>query len=180
MAAGKRTTYRRQSPTENRYGQFYVYGSVVHQPKVLPNQEKQAVEVRPKKRASSQVKKNRRRALDMSPVYTGFLTMAAICAVIICVVYLQLQAELVQRSENITALQSELADLTEANDTAYNAATDSVNLQEIREKAMNELGMVYAEDGHVVEYNSPTSDYVKQYSDIPSDGVLAKSKGVSK
>ena len=130
MAAGKRTTYRRQSHTENRYGQFYVYGNVVHQPKVLPNQEKQAVEVRPKKRASSQVKKNRRRALDMSPVYTGFLTMAAICAVIICVVYLQLQAELVQRSENITALQSELADLTEANDTAYNAATDSVNLQE--------------------------------------------------
>ena len=105
MAAGKRTTYRRQSNTGNRSGQFYVYGNVAHQPKVLPNQEKQAVEVRPKKRTSSQVKKNRRRALDMSPIYTGFLTVAAVCAVFICVVYLQLQSELVQRSENITALR---------------------------------------------------------------------------
>ena len=50
---------------------------------------------------------------------------------------------------------------TEANDTAYNAAADSVNLQEIRDKAMNELGMVYAANGNVVEYDSPTSDYVK-------------------
>ena len=84
------------------------------------------------------------------------------------------------RSENITALQEELSDLTEANDTAYNAAADSVNLQEIRDKAMNELGMVYAANGNVVEYDSPTSDYVKQYNEIPSDGILAKSKDVSK
>lgn len=116
----------------------------------------------------------------MSPIYTGFLTVAAVCAVFICVVYLQLQSELVQRSENITALQEELSDLTEANDTAYNAAVDSVNLQEIRDKAMNELGMVYAANGNVVEYDSPTSDYVKQYNEIPSDGILAKSKDVSK
>ena len=75
-------------------------------------------------------------------------------------------------------MQQELADLTEANDTAYNAATDSVNLEEVRSKAMNELGMVYAAQGTVIEYDSPTSDYVKQYSDIPKDGVLAQSKNV--
>ena len=84
------------------------------------------------------------------------------------------------RSENITALQQELTDLTEANDTAYNAATDSVNLEEVRSKAMNELGMVYAAQGTVIEYDSPTSDYVKQYSDIPKDGVLAQSKNVKR
>ena len=180
MAAGKRTTYRRQSNTGNRSGQFYVYGNVAHQPKVLPNQEKQAVEVRPKKRTSSQVKKNRRRALDMSPIYTGFLTVAAVCAVFhlcrISAAPVRTRAEV----RNITALQEELSDLTEANDTAYNAAVDSVNLQEIRDKAMNELGMVYAANGNVVEYDSPTSDYVKQYNEIPSDGILAKSKDVSK
>ena len=157
---------------------FYVYGSAVPKQEALPERRK---EERPVwKQTSSQVKKNRRRALDMSPIYTGFLTVAAVCAVFICVVYLQLQSELVQRSENITALQEELSDLTEANDTAYNAAADSVNLQEIRDKAMNELGMVYAANGNVVEYDSPTSDYVKQYNEIPSDGILAKSKDVSK
>ena len=112
----------------------------------------------------------------MSPAYTVFLAIAAACAVLICVAYLKLQSDMVSRSESISALQEELADLTEQNDTAYNAAEDSVNLEEIRDKAMNEMGMVYASQGNVVEYESPTSDYVKQYNDNPSDGVLAKSK----
>ncbi len=85
------------------------------------------------------------------------------------------------RGQKISRLfRKSCRDLTEANDTAYNAAVDSVNLQEIRDKAMNELGMVYAANGNVVEYDSPTSDYVKQYNEIPSDGILAKSKDVSK
>lgn len=112
--------------------------------------------------------------MNMSPAYAVFLVAAAVCAVFICVAYLKLQSDIVNRSENISALQEKLADLTDENDTAYNAAADSVNLEEIRSKAMNEMGMVYAAQGNVVEYESPTSDYVKQYNDIPSDGVLAE------
>ena len=41
-------------------------------------------------------------------------------------------------------LQEELANLNEANTTKYNAVMDSVNLEEVREKAMDDLGMVYA------------------------------------
>lgn len=173
MAVRRTGTHRNQLHTDKRYSQFYVYGNTVQQPEVLPKQKPNTNKVH-QKRASSQVKKNRKRAMDMNPVYMGFLTIAAICAVIVCVIYLQLQTNIVQRSENITALQQELSDLTEQNDTAYNAAVDSVNLQDIKEKAMNELGMVYAADGNVVEYDSPTSDYVKQYDEIPSDGVVAK------
>ena len=84
------------------------------------------------------------------------------------------------RSEHVTALQEELADLTEANDTRYNAAADSVDLKTVRDKAMNEMGMVYESEGTVVEYDSPASDYVKQYSDIPESGVLAKSSDASR
>ena len=52
---------------------------------------------------------------------------------------------------------------------------DSVNLEEIRDKAQNELGMVYASPEQIVEYDNPATDYVKQYEDIPEDGVLAQS-----
>ena len=93
---------------------------------------------------------------------------------------IRLQTEVVTRSAHVTSMQEELADLTEANDTAYNAAVDSVNLDTVREKAMNEMGMVYESQGNVVEYKSPTSDYVKQYEEIPKDGVLAQSRDVSK
>ena len=76
-------------------------------------------------------------------------------------------------------MQEQLADLTEANDTLYNSAADSVNLETVRDKAMNEMGMVYASQGTVIEYESPAGDYVKQYSDIPESGVLARSSNAS-
>ena len=82
------------------------------------------------------------------------------------------------RADQITALQQELTDLKESNDTAHQAAEDSVNLESVREKAMNEMGMVYESHGKVIHYQTPTSDYVKQYDNIPEDGVLAQSKDV--
>lgn len=178
MAASRQASRHRQTYSNSSYRQAYVYGNTVLKPEVLP---KRRPEERPKRpvRTSRQVKQNRKRAMSMRPAYAVFLVAAAVCAVFICVAYLRLQSDIVNRTEHISALQEELANLTEENDTAYAAATDSVNLEEIRSKAMNELGMVYASQGHVVEYKSPTSDYVKQYSDIPSDGVLAKSKDVN-
>ena len=71
--------------------------------------------------------------------------------------------------------QEELARLREENNTKYNAVMDSVNLDEIREKAQKELGMVYAAPEQVVGYPRPSADYVKQYENIPEDGVLAQS-----
>src|SRR5699024_11115811 len=112
------------------------------------------------KRTSRQVVRNRNRAMSISPAYAVFLTIAAVCAVLICVLYLNLQSDVVSRSEHVTALQEELANLTEANDTKYNAAADSVNLETVRDKAMNEMGMVYASEGTVIEYDSPAGDYV--------------------
>ncbi len=180
MAAGyriydQRTTERRR----NDYGQFYVYGNVVRQAEPLP---KRMPETRPEQRRqmSRQVAKNRHRAKSISPAYAVFLAAAAVCAVLVCMVYLSLQSEVVSRSENVTAMQEQLADLTEANDTAYNAAADSVNLVTVRDRAMNELGMVPEAEGSVVEYDSPAEEYVKQYSDIPESGVLAKSSDASK
>ena len=127
--------------------------------------------------------KNRHRAQRISPAYATFLIVAAVCAVFICVMYLRLQADVLNRADQITALQQELTDLKESNNTAHQEAEDSVNLETVREKAMNEMGMVYESQGNVVEYKvihyqSPTSDYVKQYDNIPEDGVLAQSKDV--
>ena len=72
-------------------------------------------------------------------------------------------------------LKEELADLKEENTTKYNAVVDSVNLDEIRERAINQLGMTYAAADQIVEYDNPASDYVKQYENIPENGVLAQS-----
>ena len=80
-----------------------------------------------------------------------------------------------QRSKRVTALQEKLADLKEENTTKYNAVVDSVNLDEVRERAINQLGMTYATPDQIVEYDNPAADYVKQYDNIPESGVLAQS-----
>lgn len=179
MAARRRISSTGQMrSTNSSHRQEYVYGNTVRQPEAVPERRQKE---QPKKtvRTSTRVRRNRRRALSMSPAYVIFQMIAAVCAVMICVAYLKIQSDMVDRSENVSALQEELTELTEQNDTAYNAAADSVNLEEIRSKAMNEMGMVYAAQGTVIEYNSPTGDYVRQYSDIPSDGILAKSRSIA-
>ena len=175
MAANYRTSkYRTTSLSERDKSGFYVYGNTVRQAETLPRKTKSPYSQQREqtKRTSSRVVKNRNRAMSISPAYAVFLTAAAVCAVLICVLYLNLQSEVVSRSE--------LADLTEANNTAYNSAADSVNLETVRDRAMNEMGMVYAAQGTIVEYDSPEGDYVKQYNDIPESGVLAKSSDVLK
>ncbi len=164
--AGRRRNGRMQSS-------MYVYGNVAAKPSYEPVRREDNPNVR--KGTSSQVKRNRRQALRMNPGYVMFLTFAAMLALIICVNYVKLQSRITRRSENITALQAELADLKEENNTRYNFVMDAVNLDEIRTKAQNELGMVYASEDQIVEYTSPLADYVKQYEDIPEDGVLAQS-----
>jgi len=178
MAAG--SNYRQQNRAHAQGSQFYVYGNTVSQAEAQPVRRQTSSRPAKTRRTSRQVRKNRNRAMKIGSTYARFFIIAAVCAVIVCVMYLRLQSEVVKHSENITSLQEELADLKEANDTAYNAAVDSVNLETVREKAMNELGMVYEDEGNVVHYKSPTSDYVKQYDDIPEDGVLAQSKDMSK
>ncbi len=165
-----RTGKRRSSGTA---GQMYVYGNVVARPSYEPVRREEIPGIR--KETSSQVKKNRKQALRMNPGYVMFLTLAAMLALVICVNYVKLQSRITKRSENITALQAELADMREENNTRYNFVMDAVNLDEIRTKAQNELGMVYASEDQIVEYSSPLADYVKQYGDIPENGVLAQS-----
>lgn len=174
MAARRTASYADYGRKARESGQAYVYGSAARKPEVPPMRAPIG-EPEHRQKTSRQVLKNRRRALSINAAYAFFLAFAAIAAVVICFLYLSLQADTVKRSENVTALQKELAELTEKNDAAFQAAEDSVDLQMVWDRAVNELGMVYASQGRVVPYKNPTTDRVKQYNDIPENGVLAKS-----
>ena len=162
------------SSARSKAGQAYMYGNVVAKPEYEPKKNRSSVKRR--KKVSRQVQKNRNRALHMNAAYVVFLTIAATIVLLLCVNYVRLQSELTKHSKNVTALQEELADLKEENTTKYNAVVDSVNLDEIREKAINQLGMTYATPDQIVEYDNPASDYVKQYENIPENGVLGQTR----
>lgn len=157
----------------------YVYGNTVRKEADVPRRNKQVVPKHPQK-TSRQVRKNRKKALRMSPGYVIFLAVAAVAALIVCTKYLQLQSEISNHSRNITALQEELEDLREKNTTKYNAIMNSVNMEDVRNKAMNEFGMIYSTPEQIIKYKSPTSNAVKQYENIPKSGILAGSDKIKK
>ena len=112
----------------------------------------------------------------MNAAYVIFLTVAAIAVLIICINYIRLQSTITEHSKSITAMQEELANLREENTTRENAVLDSVNLDEVRDRAQNDLGMVYATPDQIVTDEDPATDYVRQFENIPEDGMLAQSE----
>ena len=172
------TTLYRETDARLRSEQPYVQGNTVRQAEVLPEYPQEREPLR-RKKISRQRMRNRRKAMHMNSGYMVFLSLAAIVGLMVCIQFLQLRAEVTQRSAHITSMQKELSTLHEQNTTRYNAIMDAVNLEEIKTRAINELGMVYAEEGQIIEYDNPSNDYVKQYQAIPESGVLAANEKVS-
>lgn len=153
---------------------MYIYGNTVRQAEVMPQRQEEPRKEHKKKKLDRQILKNRRKAMRMNPAYVMFLSIAAVAALVVCVWYLQVRTELTSRTEHITELQQELADAKEENTTRYNVVMDSVNLEEVRDRAINDLGMGYATSDQIIEYQNPVNDYVKQYESIPKSGVLGQ------
>ena len=150
----------------------YVQGSVVRKDNAVVQSPARQKEV------SQRVRANRSKAMHMSKGYVAFLAIAAIAVLLVCMQYLQLQSEISSRASNITALQQELADAKEANTTRYNVIMNSMNLEQIRDIAINEFGMVYAEEDQIIKYQRPDGSAVTQFAGIPDSGIIASSDEV--
>ena len=77
------------------------------------------------------------------------------------------EKEVTYRMNNIASLQSEVNDLRADNDARYKSITTSVDLNEVKKKAIKELGMSYPKEKQVVYYSIENNNYMDQYSDIP-------------
>lgn len=165
-------TIRRTAMRDN---EAYIYGNTVRKMQAVPKRVDREEVVKPqpkKKEVSQQVKKNRKQALHMNTAYTLFLAVAAIATLSVCVWYLQLRFEMTSHTANVASMEQELADLKEENTTRENSILDSVNLEDVKEYAINSLGMVYADSTQIITYQNPAGDTVKKYQEIPKSGVL--------
>ena len=98
----------------------------------------------------------------MSAGYVIFLAVAMCAAALILVNYIQLQADLTNRTRSVANKQSELNNLKVANDEEYNRILSSIDLEEIKRIAIGELGMTYAQEGQIVLYSNEGSDYMRK------------------
>ena len=140
----------------------YVYGNTVRKPDI-----REEIEKAPARRLSNTTRKNREKAEHMSPGYVLFLSIALIAMGWILLNYIKLQSDITNTINQISSLERELNDLKLSNDEEYNRITSSVDLEEVRRIAIQELGMTYAQEGQIITFTSENNDYVKQISSIP-------------
>lgn len=111
--------------------------------------------------------RKRAAALRKNRLLTGYMIVAVICTCLMLVGYVALQTNVTTRMNHIADLENELSTLNADNKAAESRITTTTNLTDIKEKAINELGMVYATSNQIVYYSVDGSDYMSQYHDIP-------------
>lgn len=152
---------------------YYVQGNAARQLETAPVQPKrrarQEAEDNKKKRLrQNAARRNRERAMYMGKGYVAFLSVCVALAALASVTYIQLQSGVSHRMRSIAALEGQIADLKADNDAQYKRLTTSVDLNEIKRIAIDELGMQYAGEDQIVYYTIDNSNFMDQYRDIPT------------
>ena len=118
---------------------------------------------------SSRTLRNRQRALSLSRGYVVFLVLICAATVFMCVNYLRLKATITTQQSNNETLASELSSMKAENDALYDSVMGSLDLESIKETAINQYGMHYATQDQIIWYNADNSGYARQYQKVPSD-----------
>ena len=143
-----------------RQRQRYVYGNTA---RALRPIEK---EVRSPRKLSAKSRRNIDRDTGMNPGFMIFMTLAMVLTGIVCVQYIRLQSSLTNYVSTISAMEMELQSLRAENDDYESRIKGAIGLENIKKRAMDELGMTYASDDQIVVYNSDGTDYVRQFVSI--------------
>ncbi|MCR4567333.1 MAG: hypothetical protein K5769_04740 [Pseudobutyrivibrio sp.] len=134
----------------------------------LPTREQREWERREEAARRQRITDRRRAAaLRRNRLLTGYMIVAVIFTVGMLVGYVGLQTNVSSRMNNISRLESQLSSVKADNKAAESRIATTTNLSEIKDKAIKDLGMVYATNSQIVYYSVDGSDYMSQYHDIP-------------
>ena len=145
---------------------LYVDGNLayVSEPAVPERERKEEEENR--RYVDSRTKRNRARARSINLKSVIFFALGIVAIALSCTYLIRSQAELSYAKKQVAALSDELIELSDANDATKLRIERSVDIEKIRDKAINEFGMVYPGVDQVKDYSVETTDYMEQYEDI--------------
>ena len=135
----------------------YVYGNTARALRPIEQ------EVRSPRKLSAKSRRNIDRDTGMNPGFMLFMTLAMVLTGIVCVQYIRMQSSLTNYVNTISAMEIELQSLRAENDDYESRIKGAIGLENIKKRAMDELGMTYASDDQIVVYNSDGTDYVRQF-----------------
>ncbi len=126
--------------------------------------ERRRQEEERRQRDIRRAKIHRQKVKKVTSVYA---TMAIVFCVCFFVGYIYLQTQVTERTDNIAKLETQISTLKADNGAAEARINTAANLSNVRNTALNELGMVYANADQIVYYDMETTDYMNQFSKIP-------------
>lgn len=156
------------------YTTYYTEGSAVRKQYVEPeyevpvHEEPRREDGLPSYAKVRKAKEQKGLRFSMNPVFAVFMGTAVVATLLSCCQVLSMQAKVTGQSDTITILQAQVEALEEDNNAYETRINNNMNLDQIRDTAMNQLGMVYPSEGQVVYYTLTESDYVRQYQDVPA------------
>lgn len=157
--AGAKNERRNQNRRVQRYTASYEDGNAAR--KIEERQET------PRRKVSSTAQKNRAKSTSLGSGYIFFLAVVCSLATAACVHYLQLNAQVTAQRSAVNSKKLELNDLKSYNEAYYSKVTASVDLEEIKRRAINELGMQFVTEDQIRYYTPGNNSYVRQYQDVP-------------
>lgn len=104
--------------------------------------------------------------MSMSFMYVLYLAGVLVVLGYALISYLNLQSDITNLVDNISGYEQTLNNLTLANEDEYSKMINTVDYDEIRKIAIEELGMVYASEDQIVTYTRENSDYVRQLNGL--------------
>ena len=97
--------------------------------------------------------------------YVVFLTFALLLCAVILINYIHLQASVISHINEITRLETELNTLKRSNDEEKNRLESNIDLDYIRQIAIGELGMIYANKDQIILYKTQMHDSMRKNND---------------
>ena len=115
--------------------------------------------------SSAATRHNRDKAKHMNIGYVVFLTFALLLCAVILINYIHLQASVISHINEITRLETELNTLKRSNDEKKNRLESNIDLEYIRQIAIGELGMIYANKDQIILYKTQMHDSMRKNND---------------
>lgn len=149
----------------------YIHGNAVR--KLNPQQDyrneriKRENEIH-KRQIKRAAKRNQEKAMVMNKGYVLFLTAAVFISCLCAAFYINIQADVTQRMKQISRLESQASSLQISNQETQKRIATSVDLNHIKDIAVNQYGMILPQSDQIVYYDVKEKDFMNQYNDIPS------------
>lgn len=166
MPTGSSRDLRRRSASGREYETPYQYGTAAAAPQVLTQPHRQSRSGNNRRRANASYRSQAARPSFSTVIYVTVMVIAVAIMAFSLLSYIGLQSDVTSTMTEVASMQTELKNLKENNDETLKAINNSYTNEQIRYKAVTELGMTYPEEGQVETYSESESDYVQQTQEV--------------